>query len=196
MKDAPPPLLNRPPCASRRQARCIAAHGARGFTIIELMIVMVVLARVDPSRNNAAQISPVGRTARKLGGLLLTLLTAVAVDTLLSAVGLVGPVLAPAGVTKVITSFPATVVLYLIATWSVTRWVHLLGLHIPSLAGIRRAPMQLPKQLKMQKVLIAKCKVKEHLQQPLLQPTQTRQHQPQFHQANNLIHNKYNTLLV
>ena len=124
-----------------------ALNERRGLivAVFVVAIVMVVLARVDPSRNNAAQISPVGRTARKLGGLLLTLLTAVAVDTLLSAVGLVGPVLAPAGVTSVITSFPATVVLYLIATWSVTRWVHLLGLHIPSLAGIRRAPMQLPK---------------------------------------------------
>ncbi len=118
----------------------------RGFivAVFVVAIVMVMLARVDPSRNNAEQITPVGRTARKLVGLLLTLITAVAVDTLLSAVGLVGPVLAPGGVTSVITSVPATVVLYLIATWSVTRWVHLLGLHIPSLAGIRRAPMQLP----------------------------------------------------
>lgn len=123
-----------------------ALNERRGFivAVFVVAIVMLVLARVDPSRNNAARITAAGRTARKLGGLILTLLTAVAVDTLLSAVGLVGPVLAPGGVTAVITSAPATVVLYVIATWSVTRWVHLLGLHIPSLAGIRRAPMQLP----------------------------------------------------
>ena len=68
MKDAPPPLLNRPPCASRRQARCIAAHGARGFTIIELMIVMVVLAALIAIAAPSLRTMIVGNAVRSVTG--------------------------------------------------------------------------------------------------------------------------------
>ena len=68
MKILPAPLLNRPPGALRRRARFIAARGAGGFTIIELMIVMVVLAVLIAIAAPSLRTMIVGNAVRSITG--------------------------------------------------------------------------------------------------------------------------------
>ena len=107
-------------------------------------LVLLMIARVDPTRAAGDTVGPTGRRVRKLAAFILTLSTAVLADVLLGAVALAGPQHLPAATVAVLTSLPVAMVLAAVAAWSVTRWVHLLGLYIPSLSGILRAPMSLP----------------------------------------------------
>ena len=107
-------------------------------------LVLLMISRVDPTGSSADTVGPIGRRVRKLAAFVLTLSTAVLADVLVGAVALAGPQYLPGATVTVLTSLPVAIVLAAVAAWSVTRWVHLLGLYIPSLSGILHAPMSLP----------------------------------------------------